>query len=172
MKKIITAIGNNTLFEKLKKSEKYEVLSRDIQYKEGVLEYLNENNFVDILIISELLEGEIPFRKLITEIQKKNLNIDIIVFIDSENKELKEFLYDKGIYKIYKNNQVNIEDLDNILDNNDSKSTEELNKEILKLKRIIEEQKEQNDNSRNQAKITAVTGYYDSRQKYFIMYDL
>ena len=35
MKKIITAIGNNILKEKLEELENYEVLGNDIQYKEA-----------------------------------------------------------------------------------------------------------------------------------------
>ena len=54
MKKIITAIGNSMLNDKLKEMNKFEIVSRDIQYKEGILEILNERKDIDILIISDI----------------------------------------------------------------------------------------------------------------------
>ena len=70
MKKVITAIGNNILNENLKKINKYEIIGKDIQYKEGILEFLQLKNDVDVLILSELLEGQIDFKALISKILK------------------------------------------------------------------------------------------------------
>ena len=50
MKKIITAIGNEILNKKLKKENDFEVIIEDIQYKEGIIEYLEKENNIDILI--------------------------------------------------------------------------------------------------------------------------
>lgn len=155
MKKIITAIGNNIVNENLEKSEKYKVLGKDIQYKEGILEFLNKEKDIDILIISEILDGEIEFKKLISKILKINDKIEIVVFVEDENKELKNFLYEKGIYKIYKNNQLTIEELKDILESENSKSTQELTEEIRKLKQIINEQNYRTNENR---KIIAITG--------------
>jgi hypothetical protein len=72
MKKIITAIGNEILNKKLKKENDFEVIIEDIQYKEGIIEYLEKENNIDILIISELLPGNIELKELIEKI--KNIN--------------------------------------------------------------------------------------------------
>ena len=106
MKKIITAIGNNILKEKLEELENYEVLGNDIQYKEGVLEFLEEKKEVEILVISEILEGEIEFKKLISKILKLKEKLEIIVFIEEDNRELKNFLYEKKS-DIYKKSKIN-----------------------------------------------------------------
>lgn len=172
MKKIITAIGNNLLNKKLVNLDKYEIPVKDIQYKEGVLEFLNENPNIDILIISEILEGEIEFKKLITNIIKINRNIEIIVFVEEESKELNHFLYEKGIYKIYKNNQLNIQEMTEILDSKITKDAEALEKEIKKLKQIIEEQKLHVQENTKLGKVTAITGSYGARKKYAILYTL
>ena len=43
MKKIITAINNPNLNEKLKQENNLEIICKDIQYKEAILEILLEN---------------------------------------------------------------------------------------------------------------------------------
>ena len=46
MKKIITAINNPNLNEKLKQENNLEIICKDIQYKEAILEILLENKNV------------------------------------------------------------------------------------------------------------------------------
>ena len=158
MKKIITAIGNNIVNENLKQSENYKVLVKDIQYKEGVLEFLNKEKDIDILIISEILDGEIEFKSLISKILKINDKIEILVFVEDENKELKNFLYEKGIYKIYKNNQLTIEELKDFLESENSRNTQELTEEIRKLKQIINEQNYKTNKNIENGKIIVIAG--------------
>ena len=170
IKKIITAIGNNILNDSLKQIGEYEVIGNDIQYKEGILEFLNERNDIDILIISEILDGEIDFKQLILDILKINSDIDIVVFIEKENKDLRNYLYEKGIYKIYLNNELDIDELILVLENETSQNTEALSNEIKRLKQIIEEQKININNNSKHGRIIAITGSYGSRKKYFILY--
>ena len=86
MKKIITAINNPIINEKLKK-EKIEVVGKDIQYKEGILEILENNKEINFILIDEKLPGEIKNDELINKIKKINKNIEIIFFIKKENKK-------------------------------------------------------------------------------------
>lgn len=86
MKKIITAINNPIINEKLKK-EKIEVIGKDIQYKEGILEILENNKEINFILIDEKLPGEIKNYELINKIKKINKNIEIIFFIKKENKK-------------------------------------------------------------------------------------
>lgn len=58
MKKIITAIGNENLNNRLRNIEELEIKERDIFYKEGILEFLEKDSEVDIVIVSEELLGE------------------------------------------------------------------------------------------------------------------
>lgn len=98
--------------------------------------------------------------------------MDIIVFIEKENKELINFLFEKGIYKIFQNNQIELNDLEGVLENSNTKSKEELNEEIKKLKQIIEMQKLKEVGLKNKAKVTTVTGSYGARKKHFNLYSL
>ena len=170
MKKIITAIGNNILNDNLKKTNRYEIIGKDIQYKEGILEVLQYEKNIDVLIISEILDGQIEFKRLISNILKLNDKIDIIVFVEEENKETKNFLYGKGIFKIYKNNEINMKDLENVLKNKISENTDVLNEEIKRLKQIIAEQNIEFEENINLGKITAITGNFGFRKKRSNMY--
>ena len=65
MKKIITAVNNPNLNEKLKNENYIEVIGKDIQYKEGILEFLEKNKNIDLIIINEKLHGEINLINLL-----------------------------------------------------------------------------------------------------------
>ena len=120
MKRVITAIGNEALSKKLKKQNNFEIIIEDIQYKEGIIEYLEKENNIDFLIISELLPGNIEIKKLIDKIKNINSNIQIILFLENKNTELENYLYAKGIYNIFYNNQIEIEEIIKIINNSKS----------------------------------------------------
>lgn len=172
MKKVITAIGNNILNKKLKQNENIMVVGEDIPYKEGVLEVLKEYTDIDCLILSQLLDGEIQFNILIEEILKIKRNIEIIVFVEKEDLRIRSFLYNKGIYKIYTNNELEIEEFERIILDGVNENTEALAEEIKKLKKIIEEQRINMGDKNKNGKITAITGVYGSRKEYINMRNL
>ena len=68
---LITAIGNPNLNEKLKNKKTINVIGKDIQYQEGILEVLEERDDIEVLIISDILPGEYGFYKLINKIKKE-----------------------------------------------------------------------------------------------------
>ena len=75
MKKTITAIGNESIHNEYKRSGEYEVIGKDIQYQEGILEVFEEPNEIDLLIMSDFLPGYFSMRELIKKIKrKKNTN--------------------------------------------------------------------------------------------------
>jgi len=77
MTKIITAINNPELNKELKRENNIELMCKDIQYKEGILEMLEENVTVDYIIIDEKLPGEINIEELIEKIIEINEKIKI-----------------------------------------------------------------------------------------------
>ncbi len=145
MKKIITAIGNEILNEKLKKQNNFEVIIEDIQYKEGILEYLEKENNIDFLIISELLPGNIEIKKLIEKIKNINSSIEIILFLENKNIELENYLYAKGIYNIFYNNQIEIEEIIKIINNNKNM---EINNELKEIKQMLLEKQNNKINNK------------------------
>ena len=97
--KIITAIENKRINEQLKNINNLEILNSDIQYKEGILEYLEKNKNIDIIILNENLPGQIQLLNLIKEIKKINNNIKIIIFIN--NNYLENYEKIKNVNYIY-----------------------------------------------------------------------
>lgn len=144
MKKIITAINNPKLNEELKKERNFEIIGKDIQYREAILEILEKNNKIDLIILSEKIPGEIQLEKLIKKIKFANEKIKIIFILEKENKELEKILIKNNIIDIYYNNKINLKELIKII------KKEEINieEEIIKLKKIIEEKNISYDESK------------------------
>lgn len=84
---IITAIENKKINEQLKNINDVKILNSDIQYKEGILEYLEKNKRVEIIILKEDLPGQIKILELINEIKKINNKIEIIILIKENDCE-------------------------------------------------------------------------------------
>lgn len=135
MKKIITAINNPKLNEELKKERNFEIIGKDIQYREAILEILERNNKIDLIILSEKIPGEIQLENLIEKIKFANEKIKIIFILEKENKELEKILIKNNIVDIYYNNKINLKELIKII----NKKEINIEEEIIKLKKIIEE---------------------------------
>lgn len=137
MKKILTAINNPNLNKKLSEQEFIEISYKDIQYKEAILEVLNEDNYFDIIIINEQLPGEINFIELIKKIKKINKKIKIIIILEKEDEIKENELKKININEIYYNNKITLEYLIKIIKEKEINKEEELKKEINELKQII-----------------------------------
>ena len=145
MKKIITAIGNENINNELKKQINLQVLLNDIQYKEGIVEVLEDYEDIDFIIINSELPGEMSLKQLIQNILEINKRIKIIIFSENKNEELEKYLYNKGVYKVLYDNEIEISDLIKLVNNNSE--NDELKEEINKLKQIIlEKEKRKNKN--------------------------
>ena len=141
MIKIITALDNPILNNKVNKENDIQTLCKDIQYQDGVLEILEKYKEVDFLIISELLTGKYKIEELIYKIKEKNKFLKIIIILENKKEELENFLYAKGVYKIFYNNEIEIKNIINILKNNKEKNIENnsAKDELEKLKKILSE---------------------------------
>lgn len=105
------------------------MLCSDIQYKEGILEYLEENQNVDYIILNESLEGEIEVQELINVIRKKVKNVKIII-VSNENID------EEKIIKQLNNEEKKIKpEIKQKVLKKYSKTENKLNKEIEKLKK-------------------------------------
>ena len=153
MKKIITAINNPKLNELLKKESFAEIIGKDIQYKEGIIETLEKNKEIDIIIISQNLPGKIELKILVDEIRKINKNIKIIYILEKEKEELEKNLKEININSIYNNEKINLLELIKIIKEKEIKTEEDLKKEIENLKKEIEKNKIINNKIKNNLKI-------------------
>lgn len=136
MKNIITALCNSTVNDKLKEINEFNILANDIQYQDGIFELLENRKEIDYLILSEFLPGTYEIKKLIEKIKEKNNNIKIILILENKKEELENYLYAKGIFKIFYNNKIEINDIINLIKNNYSEN-EKIIQELENLKNIL-----------------------------------
>lgn len=143
MKKIITAIGEPKLNEELKKYEMLNVVTSDIQYKEGILEVLENESDIEYLIFNEEIEGQIEFEDLIDTIKLLNKNIELIVILEENNIENINYLKNKNINKIFLKDEIDVNKIINLIFQNKENVNNyfEDKKEIIQEKIINEETK-------------------------------
>lgn len=128
MKKTITAIGNESIHNEYKRSGEYEVIGKDIQYQEGILEVFEEPNEIDLLIMSDFLPGYFSMRELIKKIKRKKNKLTVFILCQKETNEIQMLLEEKWVDKI-----IPLKEEEEIETN--SYETDELKKEIERLKR-------------------------------------
>ena len=143
MIKILTAMNNPNIYEKLKKEE-IQLINGDIQYREGILEILEKDINIDLILINEKIPGEIDFIDLLNRIKIINNKIKIIVILEINNYELENKLKQIPVFKIYLNNNITINELIKIIKEKELNPQEELKKEIDELKMLIKESNEKN----------------------------
>ena len=136
MKNIITALCNSLVNDKLKEINEFNIIANDIQYQDGIFEILENKKEVNYLILSEFLPGEYEIKRLIEKIKEKNNTIKIILILENKKEELENYLYAKGIFKIFYNNKIEISDIINLIKNNYSEN-EKIIQELENLKNIL-----------------------------------
>lgn len=135
--KILTAIGNPYLNEKLRELDDVIVIGKDIQYQEAIIEILEENLDIDYLIINKELPGEIGFYKLISKIKNIKEDIDILVFLEEKDEDIENYLMSYQIYKIYYLNEINYDEFIKSFFDNKNNVVVGINKEINDFKKLI-----------------------------------
>lgn len=155
MKKIITALSNPELNKKLSKEKSINIICKDIQYREAILEVLEKIKFIDIIFINEKIQGQISFEKLIKKIKEINKKVEII-FI-KKNKEINKETEIKeiGIDEIYYESEITYENILKIINHEKIEQTEKKNNKN-KISNIIKNKK--NNNKKNTNKIITVSG--------------
>ena len=89
MVKIITALENENINGKLNKIEDIKIITKDIQYREEILEILDNYNDVDYILLNKDLTGEISLDTLTEKIKEINKNIKIILIINKKEEKNK-----------------------------------------------------------------------------------
>lgn len=154
MKYIITALDNPTLNINIRKEKIFKILCKDIQYQDGILEILEKYKRIDFLIINELLPGKYKLEELINKINKKNKYIKIIIFLENKKEELENILYAKGVYKIFYNNEIEINNIIKIIKNEKEENNFIIKEELDNIKKLlIENNIEINFNNEQKLKI-------------------
>ena len=115
---VITAIGNEKINNLLRKEEDINLIGFDIQYQDGIFEFLENNKNIDYLILNINLIGELNYEDLIEKIKEKNKNIILIIFLEKENIKINNYLIKNNIKFILNKNNFNLKNIIYILKNN------------------------------------------------------
>ena len=159
MKKVILAIENEKLAKRIKENKEINVICNNLQYREAILELLEKNNQIESILISESLPGVISIEELIKKIKIINNKIDIIIFLEKENKNKKNKLKKLRVKNIYSNKKVRISQILSIINNNvenlktkekkiEKINVEIINKFIIKLKKFKKNKRNKDLNSK------------------------
>lgn len=105
MKRVITAINNKNIIEKISKNKDLKIIFNNLEYREGILEIIEKIKNIDVIIISELIPGEISIEELIKKIRKVNEKIEIIFILNKNDLEKINKLKELKIDKIYIENK-------------------------------------------------------------------
>lgn len=108
---IITALGNEEINNRLKNINELEIIGKDIQYQEALIDILENTEKIDLLILSSVLPGELNLQEFINIIKYKKTEIEIIIILEKEDKKIKDFIISKGIYNIYYNNKITFSEI-------------------------------------------------------------
>ncbi len=151
MKKIITAMGNVTLNNELKKYSKYDVLENDFFYQEAVIDQIVENHY-DILVVSALLQGQLEFGEFIEKIRSIDRVVRIIVITDEIEEGTRRKLNDLDVVDIFLDSEIDVPDVIDAIDREESliKSLERRKKEKNISSEYIASVKEEKTNYRIQ----------------------
>ena len=144
MTSILTALGNPIVNSELKKYEKYDVVGEDLQYQEAVFDMLAIEK-PQVIILSGLLQGQFEFLEFVLEVKKKNISARIILIVDDIDSETKNLLMAKGIFDIFKDEQISMQDIIDAIDREEPISRERILKEIETERYISEENMVQNE---------------------------
>ena len=104
---IITAINDKKIYSELENNKHIKIISKDIQYKEGLLEMLEENRNINFIILKEDLPGQIKNIELINKIKKINSKIKLI-FILNKKEAIKENYFKKNNINYVYCSEINI----------------------------------------------------------------
>ena len=159
MKKIITALGNNTLNDELKKYSKYNILADDIFYQEGLIDFISQNE-ADIIILSGLLQGENNLIDFVSQVRSISISSRIIIIVDEITAEERNILISKGVFDILYDEESGIEDVIEAVDREEPINLKaQLNNEIKNIREELEK------TTANYSNVTDINSIVSSIQK-------
>lgn len=109
--KILVALNNDKIFKLVKKEfnkESNEVYRYDIDTKENVIEFLSKNRDEYTVLTREDLAGSVDNKLFVKQMRAANPNITIIYFVNSLNREYKEFLFANEVFNIFEGGDIDI----------------------------------------------------------------
>lgn len=165
--KILVALDNEKILNDLKKEYSSKVHSYDINYMEGVLEYIKIYNKEDIVLITkDNLIGNLTKEKYLKEIKDIKPNIKVILFVSKIDLKYKEFLLSNEIFNIIESDSINLEQLKECIETNNKIIYKNLDNSNSNIKNELNIIKNKKINSNNYGKIISVYGTSGAGKSY------
>ena len=117
--KILVALDNNEIKEKLNIKYGNKVYNYDFSYKEDVIEYLKRYSD-DYIILTRLdLPGNINYKEYILSLKKLSNKSKIVIILNKLNIDDRKFLYANEIFNIIEGNEIDIDVIYNQIETED-----------------------------------------------------
>ena len=117
--KILVALDNNEIKEKLNIKYGNKVYNYDFSYKEDVIEYLKRYSD-DYIILTRLdLPGNISYKEYILSLKKLINKSKIVIILNKLNIDDRKFLYANEIFNIIEGNEIDIDVIYNQIETED-----------------------------------------------------
>lgn len=164
--KIVIALNNEFIYNKLNEKYDEKVYKFDISSKENVIEYLSrlEKDEEIILITKDNLEGNLNEKMYIKQLRLACNNIKIIYIVKKLDNEYKEFLFANEVFNIIEGTKITLEEL--IINIEDDKKVIYKTIENENLAKISEAAIDYNCNNVITKKIIAIYGTSGSGKSY------
>ena len=131
MKKVLIAMNNEALLDKIKKCGKYLVHEYDISTKEDVIDYLKKYQ-VDVLITKDFLEGQMTNKEYIENIRKANEKVKVVLCVDKLDEIYRGVIYSNNILDIIEGEEISFGDILNMIDSKENMIVLKQNNSIVK----------------------------------------
>lgn len=119
MKKILTAMGNETLNKELCRYAKFELCEEDLFYQEAVLTELEQSNY-DALVLSGLLQGEFEISEFVRQIRNQSSALRIVIVTDEVTGAFKRKMAELNVVDVFEDSTVSIEEIIDALEREES----------------------------------------------------
>ena len=117
--KILVALDNKEIKEKLNIKYGNKVYNYDFSYKEDVIEYLKRYSD-DYIILTRLdLPGNISYKEYILSLKNLSNNSKIVIILNKLNIDDRKFLYANEIFNIIVGNEIDIDVIYNQIETED-----------------------------------------------------
>ena len=117
--KILVALDNKEIKEKLNIKYGNKVYNYDFSYKEDVIEYLKRYSD-DYIILTRLdLPGNISYKDYILNLKNLSNNSKLVIILNKLNIDDRKFLYANEIFNIIEGNEIDIDVIYNQIETED-----------------------------------------------------
>lgn len=117
--KILVALDNKEIKEKLNIKYGNKVYNYDFSYKEDIIEYLKRYRD-DYIILTRLdLPGNISYKEYILNLKNLSNNSKIVIIVNKLNVDDRKFLYANEIFNIIEGNEIDIDVIYNQIETED-----------------------------------------------------